>query len=114
VNVFNPGDKNAPNNSVKADSTKKQPAQGAAVSESKNIADKIKSIWQDLADNLNSEGFYSTIFGSKVDAYAKRYRNSPEYNKVIRFPFAVYYKLLSCVTTNMYEVPIHPEVIVQS
>lgn len=114
VNVFNPGDKNAPNNSVKADSTKKQPAQGAGVSESKNIAEKIKSIWKDLADKLNSEGFYTTIFGSKVDKYTKRYRNSPEFNKVIRFPFAVYYKLLSCVTTNMYEVPIHPDVIIQA
>lgn len=114
VNVFNPGDKNAPNNSVKADSTKKQPAQGAAVSESKNIADKIKSIWKDLADKLNSEGFYTTIFGSKVDKYAKNYSMSPEYNKVVRFPFAVYYKLLSCVTTNAYEVPIHPDVVMQA
>ena len=114
VNVFNPGDKNAPTNSVKKDSTDAQPAQGAAVSESKSIADKIKSIWEDLGKNLDSEDFYTTIFGNKVDKYAQRYRNSPEYNKVIRFPFAVYYKLLSCVTTNMYEVPIHPDVIVQS
>ena len=115
VNVFNPGDKNAPSNSVKSDSTKGQTAEGAAVSESKSVADKIKGIWEKITNKLKDNGFYDTICSAgNVDIYTNNYSSSPERNKVLRFPFAVYYRLLSCVTTNVYEVPVHPDVIIQS
>jgi len=55
-----------------------------------------------------------TCQNANLGKYVDNYKSSAEFNKVLRFPFAVYYRLLSCVTTNAYEVPIHPDVIMQS
>ncbi len=115
VNIFNPGDKNAPNNSVKADSAKEQPTQEKGVSESKSTADKIKTIWEKIKNAVQGNALYDmTCQNANLGKYVDNYKSSAEFNKVLRFPFAVYYRLLSCVTTNAYEVPIHPDVIMQS
>ena len=79
-----------------------------------NIANKIGEIWKSIVDKIDNEVFIKSLVESLPERFTENYKNDKLYNKLLRFPFAIYYKLISCVTTNMYEVPISPDVIIQS
>lgn len=75
---------------------------------STSLMDKLKNTVNKVMEYLDSTSFYGTVAPNDADGDPGAEGIDNAYDAVIKFPFMMYYKLQSCTTTNIYELPCVP------
>ena len=73
---------------------------------SEDLTKKLQKVVNEIMKKIDNEGWLGQI--AKDDADGKPGGSGKEYTSIVKFPFFLYYKLQSCMTSNIYELPCVP------
>lgn len=78
-----------------------------ATSKSDTLMQKLKRVVDAVMKEVDSKGWLDLVAPNDADGNPGAQQDQ-KYSSVIKFPFMMYYKLQSCMTSNIYELPCVP------
>lgn len=74
---------------------------------SKGLRERLSNVVDTVFKTIESQAFFDTLCPMDADGNPQR-GSSSTYSYIVKFPYTLYYRLQSCVTTNVYELPCLP------
>lgn len=74
---------------------------------SDDLMKKLKNVVDKVMEEIDSKGWLDLVAPNDADGSPGK-NIDQKYSSVIKFPFFLYYKLQSCMTSNIYELPCVP------
>lgn len=68
---------------------------------------RLSNVVDEVLKTIESDAFMNTLAPNDADGNPGSSTDNV-YSYIVKFPYTVYYRLQSCVTTNVYELPCVP------